>query len=859
MGSPELAYLIIEEETETISNRRINKIESILNKLNINCISSQDQDFFDNLFSNETIQKPNYVIINKEINILGELINRINSEYPDVVIILLYSSYSNESLPIIKFDYSIKYTLERNEINFENIESLIYKIKSDLEFKQKIQKYSFIKNLSSGVSSIVDLYNDNQLPRQVVIKKMYIKDNNTKLENVEIEKNKMMKIKVPNCIELYDLIAINNYRFICMEYADQKTLLNKISEAKKERKGLNNDEILNIFVQILLGLYTLNENGYMHQDIKSENILLQNQKIGDKNFLVAKLSEIGFSRKLDGKIGSKTSFGTPYYLSPEIASNEEKYDYNSDIWSLGIVLYEMATTNLPWFQPKINYDDFLKLVINNKKKPYPENIDEKIKYLIKIMLKKDPERRATLKEIITIDFIYEKIEEILNKYDWWKYYESIKELKKDVKPCYLFLELLTPESINYLSDASKIFTYCQNKAYNRGFFSSSITLAKNGQDVLNLFNDLKKWGSDSINYKTESPKNFLNYLISNQVINCISHPIQNIDNQEEINDFINNFINEPSKYILQNRCDFDQNQLIDNKKIINTKVCNFKMDISKFDFLLISQFILYQGLNLYNNKIKNKTEIEQLPSDKNYLNFLFGISLFHECDIFNIPYNAKNRSRLAFLLNVYQIMLLHFAFNKYQNLCKKRGSLLSSFLPTEETINYQFKNFTLNNLEIKHVIFRNNKKIPGRVFRLVYQSDKKCQILPNFNNLKPLFLLYDLSKDISRFIFKIFNKKEVEQQLDDITYKFIKLKVVFSSDEELLLSSYAKDILRDFGENDTEQVPKEFLMFLVKFLEKEKKLKIYKSRLKENDKIEDFLNRNFVKNVEKGNFKIIYV
>ena len=228
MGSPELAYLIIEEETETISNRRINKIESILNKLNINCISSQDQDFFDNLFSNETIQKPNYVIINKEINILGELINRINSEYPDVVIILLYSSYSNESLPIIKFDYSIKYTLERNEINFENIESLIYKIKSDLEFKQKIQKYSFIKNLSSGVSSIVDLYNDNQLPRQVVIKKMYIKDNNTKLENVEIEKNKMMKIKVPNCIELYDLIAINNYRFICMEYADQKTLLNKI-------------------------------------------------------------------------------------------------------------------------------------------------------------------------------------------------------------------------------------------------------------------------------------------------------------------------------------------------------------------------------------------------------------------------------------------------------------------------------------------------------------------------------------------------------------------------------------------------------------------------------------------------------
>ena len=88
--------------------------------------------------------------------------------------------------------------------------------------------------------------------------------------------------------------------------------------------------------------------------------------INDKNCLIVKLSEIGFSRKLDKNIGSKTFFGTPYYLSPEVASDEEKYDFNSDIWSLGVVLYEMATTHLPWFQPKINYKEFLKLVINSK-------------------------------------------------------------------------------------------------------------------------------------------------------------------------------------------------------------------------------------------------------------------------------------------------------------------------------------------------------------------------------------------------------------------------------------------------------------------------------------------------------------
>ena len=680
-----------------------------------------------------------------------------------------------------------------------------------------------------------------------------------KPEEAEMEKDKMMKIKVPNCIELYDLIAYDNYRFICMEYAEQKTLKNKIQEAIKEKKGINDEEIFTIFVQILLGLFALEENGYMHQDIKSENILLKTQKIDGENYLNVKLSEIGFSRKLDKKIGSKTFFGTPYYLSPEVISYEEKYDMNSDVWSLGVVLYEMATTHLPWFQPKINYKEFFKLLINTKRCPLPENINPKIKYLIKIMLKKDPKRRATLREIITIDFVYEKIEEILNKYDWWKYYEGIKQLKNQIKPCYLFFDLLSSESINYLSDASKIFAYCQNKVYNKGLFSSPCNFAKNGKDILDLFTDLKKWGTDSINYKTKTPKEFLDYLLSHQVIRCISHPIKNPDNKNEIIEFINNFINDPSKYILQNTSDFEQNQLIDNKKIINVKVCKILNDIKKLDFLLISQFILYNGLNLYNKSIKNNTEIEQLPSDKNYLNFLFGISLFQECDIFEIPYNQKNKSRLAFILNLYQIMLLHSAFNKYQNYCKKKSGILS-FLPSEDTINYQFKNFTLNNLEIKHVIFRNNKKIPGRIFRLVYQSDKKCQILPNFNNLKPLLILQDLNSDISGFIFKIFNKKEVEKQLDDITYKFIKLNIVLSSNEdELFISSFVKNILKDFGESNTEQNPKEFLNFFVKFLENEKKLKLYESHINEVDKTGNFLNKNFVNIVVKGNIKIVYV
>ena len=527
MSSQELAFLIIEEETDSISSRRIAKLESIFNKLNINCISSHNQETTIKLFIDNANIMPDYILINIEINSLDEILKKINEQYDQSAIILLYSSYSNESLPIIKIDYSIKYDLERNDINLENIESLTFKIKSDFVFKQQIQKYSYIKCLCSGVSSIVDLYNDNILPRQVAVKKMYMKDNKIKGGEAETEKNNMMKIKVPTCIELYDIIVLENFRFICMEYADQKTLENKILESQKEKYKINTNDIFDILVELLLGIYALNEKGYMHQDIKSENILLKKEIINGQLYEIAKLSEPGFSRKLDGQIGSKNPCGTPYYLSPEIANDEEKYDFNCDIWSLGVVLFELITNKLPWYKEKINYKDFLKYIINNKKMPLPENTDEKLKYLIQIMLKKDPERRATLKEIITLDFIYEKIEEILNKYDWWKFFESIKELKKDVRPCYLFLDLLSDESLNYLSDASKIFIYCQAKEYNPGYFSTTYKTAKNGKDILDLFNDLKKWGTDSISYKQDTPNNLLYFLLSNQIIHCISHPIKN--------------------------------------------------------------------------------------------------------------------------------------------------------------------------------------------------------------------------------------------------------------------------------------------------------------------------------------------
>ena len=210
-------------------------------------------------------------------------------------------------------------------------------------------------------------------------------------------------------------------------------------------------------------------------------------------------------------------------------------------------------------------------------------------------------------------------------------------------------------------------------------------------------------------------------------------------------------------------------------------------------------------------------------------------------------------------------MELHFTFNNYQNYYRANSGIFSYF-SYDVGINYQFKNFALNNIELKHVIFRNNKPVPGCIMRYLYQSDKKCTILPEYKDLRPLLILNDLNKDISNFIFKIFNSKEIEQQLDDITYKFIKNKIILSSDEELLISSNIKLLVKDFGPNDTEQNPKEFLLFLIKFLKKNndylsgKVGKPYKSKLTEEEfKSVNFLDKKLVDLVNKGNIKINYV
>ena len=867
MESAGFVFLFIQEESKVNTSRRIMKFEEVLNELKLESkVPKDDENCLTVL--NDKKYKPTLIIVNIGHPFLEQIIQTSQKVRQYVPIILIYTSKTFNELQKIEEKYGLKYDLEKSKINILEFRVLYEQIKSSttvMTQAEENKRYSYILQIGSGTSATVHLVHDNEKNRKVAMKKIDSSEmKDTEKERVQKEVENMKSMSIPTFIEFYDYENDNDTQKIYMEYADQGTLENKIAQMRKDGKDFEEEDIFDYLIDILLALYTLNKKGIVHRDIKSENILLKTEKINYKNVTVAKLSDLGLGRQIEGVSGAYTTCGTAYYVSPEIAAGEKKYSYNADIWSLGIVLYELITKNKPWFDPKMSTAEFFAFVVDTKYPALPENTNEKLKYLVKIMLKKDPDRSVTAEEILSIDFMYENTVSLLDRCNW-KDNETFKKILEDLKgktrPCYLFMNILSEKDNLLLKDVRKIAEQTEGKDYKVGYFSSGYKNTKNGEDLLESISELKSQGGE-LSYQEETPNNLLFEMISKGMLNCLSHTIKNVKDEEEVNKFIEDFLDKPGDYVFKIPFgDFDTYSKIDNEIFTNIK------PQEKIDYLKLSQYILKIGLNLCKDYLKNQTlDIDAMIYDKRYIEFKYGITLFNDCDIADIPYKEgkvkKTHDRLAFLLNLYQIMFLDYNFNINLNKVKSKGGVLS-FLAYDIGINYKFKDMTLNHLEIKHVIFRNNKPVPGSYLRLVYQSDKKCTLLPNYDNLKPLFFLLDFNQDLSLFNFKVFIEKEVDSQLNDVTLKFIENNISLMDEEELVISAHIKLIVTDFGANNTADIPEGFLQEILKVLKtqrdylannKKYKLKLNEEKLKELE----YLNQKLVREINDGVIKVSY-
>ncbi|TDG95839.1 hypothetical protein EPR50_G00244730, partial [Perca flavescens] len=128
--------------------------------------------------------------------------------------------------------------------------------------------------------------------------------------------------------------------YIVMEYCDGGDLMKKINM----QRGVffTEEQVVDWFVQICLGLKHIHDRKVLHRDIKAQNIFLTN------GGMKAKLGDFGIARMLNNTMElARTCVGTPYYLSPEICESRP-YNNKTDIWSLGCVLYEICTLRHPF-------------------------------------------------------------------------------------------------------------------------------------------------------------------------------------------------------------------------------------------------------------------------------------------------------------------------------------------------------------------------------------------------------------------------------------------------------------------------------------------------------------------------------
>jgi serine/threonine protein kinase len=191
--------------------------------------------------------------------------------------------------------------------------------------------YNTIKFLGKGVFSEVYLIQHKQT--EELFARKCIRHNKVNLKDRELLI--MKKIKHPNIVSFYDSFEDSNQLNIIIEYCEKGDLQEFLNGRKMKEK-----HALHYFYQILQGLNYLHSNNIIHRDIKPQNILI------DK-YNVCKIADFGFARYKEEDTLLKTVCGSPLYMAPEIIKKQH-YTESADIWSAGVLFYQMLTGSQPF-------------------------------------------------------------------------------------------------------------------------------------------------------------------------------------------------------------------------------------------------------------------------------------------------------------------------------------------------------------------------------------------------------------------------------------------------------------------------------------------------------------------------------
>ncbi|WP_372367943.1 PQQ-binding-like beta-propeller repeat protein [Candidatus Uabimicrobium sp. HlEnr_7] len=248
----------------------------------------------------------------------------------------------------------------------------------------QIGNYQILSELGQGNMGRVFLAEDVKNNRKVALKVMLEEQNKLQQKRFLREALAMSKLSHPNIIKIYDISKEEGSYYFTMRYIEGETLSSLI-----KNKRLTTSKIVDITTKIAHAIHYAHKNNVLHRDLKPSNIMIN--KNGEPIIM-----DFGLARQIrDRSRLSQTGdiLGTPAYMSPEQANGSKSVDQQSDVYSLGICLYEMLTGRVPFSGTKWQ---ILAQLMNDKPLPLREH-NSQIPETLEIICLKALEKRKKLR------------------------------------------------------------------------------------------------------------------------------------------------------------------------------------------------------------------------------------------------------------------------------------------------------------------------------------------------------------------------------------------------------------------------------------------------------------------------------
>lgn len=253
----------------------------------------------------------------------------------------------------------------------------------------------FRKRIGKGAfSSIYKGY--HQYSKEIVaIKEISLETLNKYEKSLRRETEIMKQLNHPNLVRLIESIVDDKTEnvYLVMEFFARGDFYKFL-----KKRPLKEKYAVKYLKQISEGMKYLLSHKIIHRDLKPQNILISEAGI-------LKITDFGFARYFDSDILIQTICGSPMYMAPEIMKNK-KYDYKSDLWSIGIIFFEMLTGRTP-FQAKNIYELIRKIENDKIKIPSKFNLSETCTELLTSLLQKNPDKRISWEDFFNHPLIYE--------------------------------------------------------------------------------------------------------------------------------------------------------------------------------------------------------------------------------------------------------------------------------------------------------------------------------------------------------------------------------------------------------------------------------------------------------------------